>query len=290
MLRNNLFMMLLIAGCSSIKPISAPKQEVAKKEVFSPAKLDGKIGEVVRVSFPKNLVQSQSFLECDGDKLGIFSKDNTSYGFVAISYFSKLKTFSCELVSGQQRRLVATVKVHDKDFPSERLKVDQKRVSLNAKDLKRVRAEQVFLNQNYASSPAYPLFDQPFALPISNIVTSIYGSRRLFNHQKQTQHLGTDYRAAIGEPIYAANSGRVVVSRDLFFTGKTVTIDHGLNIFTIYGHLSRLDVKEGDTVKIGQVIGLSGATGRVTGPHLHWGVKVNGHFIEGDSLVRESSF
>jgi len=100
--------------------------------------------------------------------------------------------------------------------------------------------------------------------------------------------LGTDYRAKVGTEIRAANDGHIVVSRDLFYTGGTVTIDHGLNIFTVYGHLSKMLVKEGDYVKKGDIIALSGKSGRVTGPHLHWGVKVDGDFIDGDSLIEAS--
>lgn len=285
---NSLFVVsIFLMGCSSVKPLNTKK--IAAPIKFEAKKYDVKIGEVVLISFPKELSTKNSVLECDTQKLSPYTIGDTSYAYVAVSYFSKIKTFNCQLMNGKKKKVVATIQVFDKEFPSERLKVDKKRVTLNPKDLKRVQIEQVFLNQNYASSPALPLFSDGFELPIGNIVTSIYGSRRLFNNQKQTQHLGTDYRAAVGEPIMAANSGKVVVARDLFFTGYTVTIDHGLNIFTIYGHLSKLNVKEGETVKKGQLIGLSGVSGRVTGPHLHWGVKVNGHFVEGDSLVRESN-
>lgn len=283
---------LVLASCAGIEPINKPKVEQAEKpkQVITAKNYVVKPGEVVRISFPVTEFSKGAALECDNQKIPFYEKQELFHAFYAESYFTKMKPSECRLIKGNENVVVATIGVSEKDFPSEKLNVDKRRVTLNPKDLKRVQTEQIFLNKNYASSPDHPFFTEPFMLPIGNIVTSIYGSRRLFNKSKQTQHLGTDFRAAVGEPIVAANSGKVVVARDLFFTGYTVTIDHGLGIFSIYGHLSKLETVEGEYVPRGAVIGLSGATGRVTGPHLHWGVKINGHFIEGESLVRESSF
>ena len=94
--------------------------------------------------------------------------------------------------------------------------------------------------------------------------------------------------APVGTPIEASNRGKVVLARDMFFAGKTVSIDHGLGIFTIYAHLSDINVTEGQIISKGDVIGLSGKTGRVTGPHLHWGTIVNGMAVEGDALVKST--
>lgn len=271
------------------KDPKASKQVEQQPEALVNKTFSVKPGEVVKIHFAKNSLSENSVLECSDKKVPFFIEQDKYVAFVAETYFSKFNDVKCFVAKNSKKFLVATISVASKEFPSERLNVDQRRVSLNAKDLKRVQKEQVFLNKNYSSSPDHPYFDEPFMLPIDAFVTSIYGSRRLFNNSKQTQHLGTDFRAAVGEPIKAANSGKVVVARDLFFTGGTVTIDHGLGIFTIYGHLSKVQVQEGEFIPKGTQIGLAGATGRVTGPHLHWGVKVNGHFIEGESLVKESA-
>ncbi len=287
---NKLFLSLFLASCSSISPISTTSnQEAEKPQPVISKELVVKPGEVVKVSFVKNQLTQGGILKCDSKSVPYFISNDEYNAFIAESYFSKFKPIECVIEKNGKSNKVALIKVEDKEFPSERLNVDKRRVSLNTKDLKRVRKEQVFLNKNYASSPSNPYFEDSFMLPIDSLVTSIYGSKRIFNKSKQTQHLGTDFRAPVGEPIKAANSGKVVVARDLFFTGGTVTIDHGLGIFTIYGHLSKVQVQEGEFVPKGTQIGLAGATGRVTGPHLHWGVKVNGHFIEGESLVRESA-
>lgn len=287
-----LFLTFALVSCAGVETINKGEPEKVQpvQQKIVAQEYTVKPGEVVRINFPINDFSKGAALECDEQKIPFYEKENSYHAFYAESYFSKMSPSVCRIIKGSESIVVANIKVTDKDFPSEKLNVDKRRVTLNPKDLKRVQTEQIFLNKNYASSPDHPFFTEPFVLPIGNIVTSIYGSRRLFNKKKQTQHLGTDFRAAVGEPIVAANAGKIVVARDLFFTGYTVTIDHGLGIFSIYGHLSKLEAVEGEYVPRGAVIGLSGATGRVTGPHLHWGVKINGHFIEGESLVRESSF
>ena len=132
------------------------------------------------------------------------------------------------------------------------------------------------------------MFNEPFEVPLDSYITSHYGNRRLFNNKKRSQHLGNDFRAAVGVPIPVANKGKVVFTGNLFYSGNVVIVDHGLNIFTAYGHLSKINVQEGMIVNKGTIVGLAGKTGRVSGPHLHWGVKINGSWIDGFSLVEES--
>jgi len=285
----SLLILVLLFGCSGIKSIQ--KQEDEKTVEKSPEKrvesiviqkLAIKPGEVVKVKF--NFPVDVKKIRCSEKDISVFKEEDHYSAFVVESYFSKLQPFDCTANNIK----IADFNVLEKNFPSETLKVNMRRVVLSKPDQKRVQTEQVFLNSVYRASPDYPLFSQAFELPINSEITSIYGSKRVFNKKKQTQHLGTDFRAPIGEPIKAANAGRVVVARELFFTGSTVTIDHGLGIFTIYGHLSKLNTIEGEMIPQGAIIGLSGATGRVTGPHLHWGVKIEGEFIDGHSLVSSS--
>src|SRR4029077_16876069 len=102
-----------------------------------------------------------------------------------------------------------------------------------------------------------------------------FGKRRILNGQSGSPHGGGDLPATPGTPVYAAQGGRVVLAEELYFPGNTVVVDHGLGIYTFYGHLSEISVKAGDEVKPGAILGRVGATGRVTGPHLHWGLSVN---------------
>jgi hypothetical protein len=280
-------LLLELISCSSPKTVSeqAPIDRTPEKIAFD-KDYTIKPGEVTTISFPHFHESITGELFCREEAQVFKIREGKVISYIVETYFSKMEPFQCFYKVRDQSILVANFTVVPKEFPSERLNVDMRHVRLSEADQARVDREQLFLNENYASSPPRPLFSSPFLIPLDSFITSIYGARRVFNNDLQTQHLGTDFRAMPGVPIHSSNAGRVVVARDLFYTGLTVTIDHGMNIFTVYGHLSRLDAVEGEFVPQGALLGLSGATGRVTGPHLHWGVRVNGHFIDGHSLAR----
>ena len=113
-----------------------------------------------------------------------------------------------------------------------------------------------------------------------------FGKRRILNGQAGSPHGGLDLPGVTGTPVYAAQSGRIVLAEELFFPGNTVIIDHGLGIYTFYGHLSEIAVKVGDEVSTGALLGKVGATGRVTGPHLHWAVSVNRARVDPLQIVK----
>jgi murein DD-endopeptidase MepM/ murein hydrolase activator NlpD len=123
-------------------------------------------------------------------------------------------------------------------------------------------------------------FAKPVAYPGGN-----FGSRRVYNGKTTGFHAGLDMAAPKGTPVAAAADGRVALAGDLYFSGGTVLLDHGGGLFTQYMHLSRIDVKDGDVVARGTILGLVGATGRVTGPHLHWGARLNGARVNPEALV-----
>jgi len=156
------------------------------------------------------------------------------------------------------------------------LQVDPKLVDPNKKDRKRAEREHQEVKHIYAGGNLKRLWEGPFQLPVENRISSPFGNRREFNGKLKNYHNGLDFRSPKGIPVYAANSGIVRVAKNLFYSGNAVIIDHGTEIFTIYAHLSKIKATVGQLVEKGQLIGLSGATGRVSGPHLHWGVKVNG--------------
>lgn len=288
---------LLLSSCTTRQQMEqreraenkASEESILTPESVSFEKMyESSPGDVVRIVFPHFYATKDGKLICKENVVPFYSLKGKIEAYVPISYFDDLKTQNCHFLVNNKKILVAEIILKEKVYPSETLNVDMRRVVLAPKDQKRVAREQVFLNQVYASSPWRPYFNQGFELPLDTHITSIYGARRIFNGAKQTQHLGTDFRAAIGVPIHTSNAGKVVVARELFYTGYTVTVDHGLGIFTIYGHLSEVKAVEGEFVPSGALIGLSGASGRVTGPHLHWGVRINGNFIDGHSLVRTS--
>lgn len=166
------------------------------------------------------------------------------------------------------------------DYRTDLLTVDPSKVSLNKKDLSRVKREKKEIARVWQAAHDERLWEGVFQLPIQSDVTSSFGNKRMFNDQLRSFHRGTDFRAPVGKPIMAANSGIVKLAKALFYSGEIVIIDHGTGIFSTYAHLSSIEVKPDQKIAKGQRIGLSGATGRVNGPHLHWGIKVNRTYVD----------
>ena len=172
----------------------------------------------------------------------------------------------------QSRPLV----VGPRKFPTRTLRVNPAFVNPSPDDLTRIRQDQAFISETYGRPASMRLWSAPFVRPVPGDANSSFGTRSVFNGEPRSPHGGTDFLSPSGTPIKAPNAGHVVCARDLYFTGNTVIIDHGLGMFSMLAHLSRLDVREGDTVRDSQIVGLVGATGRVTGPHLHWALSVSG--------------
>jgi murein DD-endopeptidase MepM/ murein hydrolase activator NlpD len=122
-------------------------------------------------------------------------------------------------------------------------------------------------------------------LPVDGKPSSNFGTRSYYNGQRRAPHAGIDFRGATGTPIRAANTGTVVLASPLYFTGNTIVIDHGARLFSVFAHLSEFRVKAGERVEPQTIVGLVGATGRVTGPHLHWSVRLNGARVDPLSLI-----
>ena len=127
-----------------------------------------------------------------------------------------------------------------------------------------------------------------FKAPADAAISDVFGSQRIFNGKAQSPHQGLDFRVPTGTPVAAMNDGTVLLARPLYFEGNFVVLDHGQGLLTLYLHLSEFKVKEGDTVKRGQVIGLSGGTGRATGPHLHVAVRWQGTYLDPARLIQLS--
>ena len=173
--------------------------------------------------------------------------------------------------AGSARR---TLTVVARRFRTRTLRVAPDYVNPSPELLARITADNVFLGTVYEQSSATPAWTDGFVRPVPGVANSSFGTRSVFNGEPRNPHAGTDFLSGAGTPIHAPAGGRIVAARELFFSGNTVIIDHGLGVFSMLAHLSRIDVREGDSVEPGAVVGLVGATGRVTGPHLHWALRV----------------
>ena len=151
-----------------------------------------------------------------------------------------------DVAFGAGKEWVLPLEIVDGHYKSETLKVDEKKVNPPKKELKRILREQAELKEIYSHLTHEKYWDGPFVLPVDSVVTSPFGSKRIYNGEMKSFHQGLDLRAHIGTPIHAASGGVVVLAKDLFFTGNTVLIDHGYGVFTVYCHMSALKVKNGD--------------------------------------------
>jgi murein DD-endopeptidase MepM/ murein hydrolase activator NlpD len=177
------------------------------------------------------------------------------------------------------------IQVIAKEFPLKRLWVPEKYIKPPPEFRERIRVEAEILSIIYGTETDQWLGEGPFILPSAGEIYPNFGQRRIYNNEVHSVHNGVDISETWGTPVRASNSGRVVLADNLYFGGNTVVVDHGIGLFTVYCHFSRMRVKRGEMVKKGQIIGYVGATGRAIGPHLHWAVSVFGKSIDPLSLL-----
>ncbi len=172
-------------------------------------------------------------------------------------------------------RAARTLQVRSGRFPTQKLKVAPAYVEPPAEELARIAEDREKVKRVWAAADSERRFDSAFRMPVASGSHGSFGVRRVFNDQPRSPHDGVDLAAPQGEPVVAAAPAVVALAEDLYFSGGTVILDHGDGLFTTYFHLSAIDVRPGDAVAGGQRIGAVGATGRATGPHLHWGARLH---------------
>jgi murein DD-endopeptidase MepM/ murein hydrolase activator NlpD len=194
-----------------------------------------------------------------------------------------------QLPGSKQLNCTAVVSVRAGHFAMEKLSVAKGFVDLSAEDAERAGKERQQLREIYARTTPERLWKGAFRLPLDGAHTGTnFGRQRILNGQPGSPHGGVDFPALAGTPVHAAQRGRVVLAENFFFPGNTVVLDHGLGLYTFYGHFESITVHEGDLVESGAILGRVGATGRVTGPHLHWGLVVNQARVNPLQLVSRS--
>lgn len=217
-------------------------------------------------------------------------ESRSAFAFLGIDLATKpgphAMVIRVDKATGETEEIRKDIEIAEKAFPSTKLRFKPEYVTPPAELRERIRKESELVAWVMSVITPEWLGDGPFVLPHPAPSWSNFGQRRLNNEVLQSVHTGLDIRAPFGDPIRAANAGRVVMASDLYLGGKTVILDHGLGVFSSYGHLSELNVKRGEAVAKGEVVGLCGSTGRSTGPHLHWAVKIFDSRVDPEAMLR----
>ena len=280
-----LFITLVLASIFPLTLVPSAKEDRPGKD----GQFSGKQGQVLWVEVPIHKQPTQVTGMFLGREIRFFPVAKNSYGAllgIDMNDPPGSPELRVTLTSpAQTKQLSYTVLVIKEDYPVQHLKLPKNKVDLDQKTLVRVKAEQKELSKAFKGVGPHPLWEGTFIEPTQGRISGRFGSRRIINGQPKSPHSGEDIAAPRGTKVAAMNSGVVRLTIDHFFTGKGVILDHGVGLFSMYFHLSETSVKEGQLVKKGQTIGKVGATGRATGPHLHWGVRLNGSRINPYSLT-----
>ncbi len=276
------FCMLPASACSqaaeppritvSITPERVEQGSVARIIITGP-------GQTATLSYTWHEISAPLFL----DQPGVF------YGFIpiAMEHSPGPKRLTVTILNAGNKAWVheAAFEIIPKKFDEQHITVVESKVTLNAKDLERHNCERALIQKMFAGSLPRRLWSEGFILPVQGRISTPFGVRRFINQQPRSPHSGIDIAAPDGTPVRATSAGRVCLTGDHFFAGKSIYIDHGHAIFSMYFHLDSIMVQDGQTVEKGAVIGRIGATGRATGPHLHWGIRMYNTAVDPLSLL-----
>lgn len=268
---------LLLRGCVALCAVSI--FATAQAQVATPPRVSAVPGGVVTFKLPGALDEKP--VATFGDKPVLVVRQATGWlAVVGLSLDTEPGEFSISVQQPGFDERKLPFKVTAKQYRTQELKVAPGQVNLSAEDEARVTKER----EKVAAALNSFTPDAPTTLrlvaPVAGRQSSSFGLRRVFNGEARRPHSGMDIAAPTGTPIRAPLAGRVVDVGHYFFNGNNVIIDHGQGFMTMYCHLSKISVEVGQDLKLGDVLGLVGATGRVTGPHLHWGVTLNGASVD----------
>lgn len=245
----------------------------------------------VEARFPVELLEGDLQALWLGKKVPLPLARHTAQGYsvfeclLAVPLDCKEASLPLKLMRGKDELYSATILVEKRTYPSQPLTVAQKYVTPDPSLTERIQKEQKKNREILTRISPERRWSLPLARPVKGIITSEFGFRRILNGQPRSPHRGVDFRGAEGTPILACAAGKVVLAEEQYYSGNFVIIDHGLGVFSSYSHLSEYKCKVGDQVKAGQVIGLVGKTGRVTGPHLHFGFNVLGQAVSPEPIM-----
>ncbi|MBI5969233.1 MAG: M23 family metallopeptidase [Deltaproteobacteria bacterium] len=251
-----------------------------------------KQGEVclIRALGPASLKSIYGEFQGERFPIAVGAKNGTYEGFIGIDMSTRPARYEIKVVATDGGSRVyssaLSLKVEKVDFGIQKLSLPSSMVDLDAKTLERVNKEARQLKALFQAFRDERLWRGAFIRPVEGEISAPFGLSRIINGQHRSPHTGIDLRAEEGTPVLACNSGMVVLVDQLFFSGKSVILDHGWGLYSMYFHLSEALVKEGDRISTGAMLGRVGSTGRSTRPHLHWGIRINGARVDPLSLLK----
>ena len=282
------FSLPIVAGVLLCCAFVTARGERAPDVSLTPQNVEAGSPELIRVTAPAGSAVDGEWL---GHKLEFFRGNGASEAFALAGVDVETPSGPSQLqitltIGTTVINLSRIVVIEPAHYRTSTLTVAPQFVAPGPAELQRIEAESKLKARVFAASSAERQWQGNFQAPVRAEATDSFGTRRVFNGELASIHKGMDLRARSGTPIVADNAGTVVLARPLYYEGNCVILDHGLGLFTMSMHLSRIRVREGQHVRQGQLLGLSGATGRVTGPHLHWAVRWEGAYLDPAKLLR----
>jgi murein DD-endopeptidase MepM/ murein hydrolase activator NlpD len=280
----------LIALAGTISPMSSQSSSQRIKNVFwQPNELQQ--GSVVFITVEFGRVPLRMTGKWIGKELAFFKSDNPKiwYALAGADLETPPGTYDLTLravmAGGTLIHSLKKVDISAAKFRSGVAEVPENFVEPDTASKKQIAADNVLKNRAFSHRMAAPQWSGNFVTPVKAKPTDSFGMSRVFNEELSSTHRGTDFPVSQGAPVVVSNSGTVVLAKELFYEGNCVIVDHGKQFFTIYMHLSKIEVKTGNKLRKGERLGLSGQTGRVTGPHLHMEVRWNGAYLDPTKLL-----
>jgi len=283
--KKNLGIIALVAGVLALAPGRVPGQVRKTCEGGVTLRLNAEVAAqgsllIVEVAWTKALAEFAG--DWDGRTIPLWregDKPGTLHGLIGVDLEKAPGRYAWKVswknAAGDTKSCSALVTVRAGKFPTERLTVEKQFVQPDPEQEKRAEEEQKKMRAILETVTLERYWDGKFLMPLKGVTTGgNFGRRRILNGEARSPHAGVDFPALAGTPVFSAQGGKVALAEELFYSGNTIVIDHGYGIYTLYAHLSEIETKPGQMVRAGEEIGKVGATGRVTGPHLHWGLTV----------------
>jgi murein DD-endopeptidase MepM/ murein hydrolase activator NlpD len=285
-------LLVSLAAVSIVVPgagVQAPPREAKSALVVTAAARATQPGEVVVLTISGPAAASGIAVRALGQSWAAYRADASTWrALVGIDLETLPKTYSAVVTAGDgpaAARAAHDLVVKAKTFATRTLTVDDVFVNPPASEQGRIKEEAARLAAIWAHVSPERLWSAGFVAPVPETANSAFGKRSVVNGQPGSPHSGADFPSPAGEAVKAPGGGRVVLAEELYYSGNTVIIDHGLGLYSLLAHLSAIAVRKDDTVTPGDVVGKAGATGRVTGPHLHWSVRLGGARVDPLSLL-----